>query len=345
MKFLILPLITIVWLGCNGQTSAVSDSSKDIIEGHLVYDISKSAKGMAFEVEFNAKNVKIYERNSLMPYKIYIVDKRIKEVLSLYPGITYKINPKDFSDVSLKSNPKENLFFYQTSEEMELQAMSSNYGDTLKTVTQEFKTIHGYRCQKIILHLGEQVTVEAWVTDKIKTGVILPGTPLAFENAALEYETKILGSVDSRFVIRSISDKSINDKEFEHAVPDDYNLLVPAAVFSLDSLWADKYEENKFISFQYPAPGKERDSVKKYIRDGLSKITPDYNKIGLTIDFIVAKDGSVSDVEIDHGRENEFTGPVKKMLYDMPKWTPARVKGKPESSSGKVPQTLPRLWR
>ena len=316
--FLTLLLATIVLINCRGQEAVTNNISKDLIEGELIYTASgpTSVPGWSFDVQFNSSNVKINEAYSSSVSRTNLVDKNSKEVLALYNEPAGK-------------NKQERYLIYCTIEEMQKEAKSSSYGDTVKTITQEFKTIMGYRCQKTIFKLGDQVTIELWTTDKIRAGVTLPYTPLTLENVALEYDMKILGSTDRKYVIKSISDKHIPEQEFEPIVPDGYNMIVPADVFSLDTMWSNQYEENKITSFQYPSYGSGREGVKKYIADGLSKIMPKAERTGMTLDFIVSKDGSLKDILVDYGRPSKYAAAISNLLKTMPRWTPAMVKGKP----------------
>lgn len=326
MRTLTLLLIASILTSCNGQESTVSDPSKDLTEGELVYSISGeyTTSGWGFDVQFDSNNVRINEKNTLTASRTYIFDKTSKEILAL------------INDFKLNRKLKDSYFIYYTPQEFVRLGLSSNYGDTVKTITQEFKNILGYKCQKTILKLGRQATVEIWTTNKIKTGIIIPRTPLSFENVAFEYELKIEGRIYNRYVIKSISDKKIPKKDFEHIVPDEYFQVVPVSVFSLDSVGASNYKEKKFSSFQYPTYGDGRDAVKKYIKDGLSKFMVVDKKTRITIDFIVSKDGTLKDITIDYGRKSQYTDDIRKILLNMPKWTSGRVMGKPVNSKLKI---------
>ncbi|MBD81445.1 MAG: hypothetical protein CL840_21180 [Crocinitomicaceae bacterium] len=322
MKKLLILLIPLSHASCNNQGSTVKDTSVQITQGRLIYSISGegTTSGWDLEVVFDQNNVRINEEYALTAKKTYIYDKKQNEILGL------------IDDFKLNRRFKDCYFIYYTSEELIDLALSSNYGDTSITTTQEFKEILGYNCQKSIIKHGNQVEVEVWTTDKIKPGILYPWTPLTFENVALEYEIKILGKVDRRYVIKSISDQSISQKNFEHQVPDEYNLVVPVSVFSLDSMWAKDYEENHFKSFQYPTFQAGRNSVKKYIRDALKDILPGEKQTDITLEFVVSKEGKLIDIVIDYGRERNYTESVKTMLEEMPKWVPAKVKGEAVNS-------------
>lgn len=72
--------------------------------------------------------------------------------------------------------------------------------------------------------------------------------------------------------------------------------------------------------------------MKLFIKDGLSKFMVVDKKTRITIDFIVSKDGTLKDITIDSGRKSQYTDDIKKILLNMPKWTPGRVMGKPVNS-------------
>jgi len=201
---------------------------------------------------------------------------------------------------------------------------------TTITVTQEYKDILGYKCQKSIIKHGNQGVVEVWLTDKIKTGIIYPWTPLTFDKVALEYEIKILGTTERKYIIKSISDDKIDTKEFEHIVPDAYFLVVPVSVFSIDSFWAKKYTENTFQSFTYPYFKDGHQSSVQFLKEELYKIVPKKKETDISIDFVVNKDSTISDIKvrINHQSDDNRIEAVKKFLQSIKSWVPAKVKGK-----------------
>ena len=305
---------------CNGQVSTVKDPTLDLKEGKLTYSISGEETTSSWELEilFDQDNAVIKEKYALGAGSKYIYDKKSNEILGLIDDATF-----------LGIN-KDSYFIYYTPEELIKQALSSNYGDTTITMLHEFKDILGYKCQKSIIKHGNQVTVEVWLTDKIKPGIIYPWTPLTFDKIALEYEMKILGTTYRKYKIKSISDEKVDKKEFDHIVPDPYYLVIPAYVFSIDNRWTKDYEENKFQSFTFPYFKDGRKSTIQFIKDGLYKIIPKAKETNITIDFFVNKDGTISDIEIRinyHTDDNRIVE-VKKFIQSMKIWTPAKVKGK-----------------
>jgi hypothetical protein len=209
-KTLIIILTSILLTSCNAQVSTVKDPTVDLKEGKLIYSISGEGTTSSWELEilFNQDNAVINERDERGAGRKYIYDKKSNEILGL------------IDDASSLGINKDNYFIYYTPEELIRQALSSNYGDTTIKITQDFKDILGYKCQKSIIKHGDQVIVEVWLTDKFKPGIIYPWTPLTFDKIALEYEIKILGTTDRKYKIKSISDEKIDKKVFEHIVPD-----------------------------------------------------------------------------------------------------------------------------
>jgi hypothetical protein len=288
VKIISIFLTSLFLTSCNGQVSTVKDPTIDLNEGKLIYSISGEGTTSSWELEilFDQDNAVIKEKYARGAGRKYIYDKKSNEILGL------------IDDASSLGINKDNYFIYYTPEELVRQALSSNYGDTTIKVTQEFKDILGYKCQKSIIKHGNQVIVEVWLTDKIKPGIIYPWTPLTFDKIALEYEIKILGTTDRKYKIKSISDEKIDKKEFEHIVLDPYYLVIPAYVFSIDSLWTKDYEENKFQSFTYPYFKDGRESTIKFVKDELYQIVPKDKETDISIDFFVNKDGTISDIEI-----------------------------------------------
>lgn len=324
MRTLIIILASFLLTSCNGQVSTVKDPTIALNEGKLIYSISGEGTTSSWELEilFNQDNVVIKEKYARGAGRKYIYSKKSNEILGL------------IDDASLLAINKENYFIYCTPEELVRQALSSNYGDTTIKVTQEFKDILGYKCQKSIVKHGDQVTVEVWLTDKIKPGIIYPWTPLTMDKIALEYEIKILGTTDRKYKIQSISDEKIDKNEFEHIVPDPYYFVIPAYVFSIESMWTKDYEENKFQSFTYPYFKDGRESTIQFVKGELYKIIPKDNETNISIDFFVNKDGTISDIEvgINYHTDDKRIEEVRKFIQTMKTWTPAKVKGQPVKS-------------
>jgi hypothetical protein len=319
VKIITFLLTSILLTSCNGQVSTVKDPTIDLKEGKLTYSISGEGTTSSWELEilFDQDNAVLKERYARGAGRKYIYDKKSNEILGLIDDVT-----------SLGIN-KDSYFIYYTPEELVRQALSCNYGDTTISVTKEFKDILGYKCQKSVIKHGDQVIVDVWLTDKIKPGIIYPWTPLTFDKIALEYEIKILGTTDRKYKIKSISDEKIDKKEFEHIVPDPYYLVIPASVFSIDSMWTKEYQENTFKSFSYPHFKDVRQATLEFVKNGLYKIVPKDAETNISIDFFVNKDGTISDIEvkINHHTDDKRIEDVKKFIQSMKMWTAAMVKG------------------
>lgn len=319
MRTFIIFLTSILLINCNGQVSTVKDPTIDLKEGKLVYSISgdKTTSGWELEILFNQDNAVIKENYSFGAGRKYTFDKKSKEILGL------------IDEASFLGRKKTSYFIYYTPEGLEQNALSSNYGKTILTPTQEFKEILGYKCQKSIIKHGDQVTGEVWLTDKIKPGIIYPWTPLTFDKIALEYEIKTLGSTDRKYTIKSISDEKIDKNEFEHIVPEQYYLVVPCTVFSIDSIWTERYKENTFLSFTYPYFKDGRQSTMQFLRVELYKIIPKDDRTKISINFFVNKDGRLSDIDvrINYNKKDKRIETISNLLKSMKPWTPAKVKG------------------
>ncbi len=323
MRILIILLSLVFLTSCNGPVSTVKDPTIDLKEGKLTYSVSgETASNWELEILFNQENAVIKEKYARGAGRKYIYDKKTNEILGLY------------DDVAIFGSGKDHYIIYYTPEELINTALSSNYGDTTITHTQEFKEILGYKCQKSIIAHGNQVTVEVWLTDKIRPGIIYPWTPLTFDKVALEYELKILGKTDRKYVIKSISDEPVESSEFEHVVPDDYYLIVPLSQLSPDSMWSKSFEKNAFQSFSYPYYGNGRESTIEYLKNELKTYTNIGENKSISIDFYVNKSGTLSDIEvsINYSKKDKQSPEIKRIIESMPKWTPAKVKGKPIKS-------------
>jgi hypothetical protein len=324
LKILTLLLTIILLTSCNGQTSSVKDSTIELTEGKLTYIISGegTTSSWELEVEFNQTNAVITEKYARGAGKKYIYDKKSNEILAL------------IDDASFLGIEKDSYFIYYTPDLLIRNALSSNYGDTTIIKTKEYKNILGYKCQKLIIKHGNQVTVEVWVTDLIKTGIIYPWTPLTLEKTALEYEIKILGKTDRKYVIKTISDKKIESNNFEHNIPDKYYLIVPASIYSIDSLWSEKFKENSFKSFTYPYYNNSRESTIKLLKNELNKIVRTDDNEKISINFFINKDGSPNDIEvsINYKKSDKRIEKIKAFIKSLNKWTPAKVNGIPVKS-------------
>jgi hypothetical protein len=334
MKQTLIFFITIILASCNGlfsteknksscdeQLSTVKSTSVDLREGRLTYCISgESTPGWELEIEFDADNVFIKEKYARGAGRTYTFDKKAKEVLGL------------IDDVAIFGTEKESYLIYYTPQELIRQL--SYYYDFGIIETQEFKEILGYKCQKFDISLGNQTTVVAWITDKIKTGIIYPFTPLGYKHVALEYELSVLGKLEKKYVINTIEDKTSSKNIFDHNVPDEYYMIVPNSEFDLDSIKSAKYEENTFKSFTYPCYGNNRDSTIKYFKTGLSSIVKVNSYNNISIDFFVNKDGTLSDIvaSIKYNEKDARVKDIIAFVKKMNKWTPAKVKGKPVKS-------------
>lgn len=327
MKTLTILLALTFLTSCNGQVSAVKDPTSDLKEGKLTFSVSgETATNWELEILFNQENALIKEKYAGGAGRKYTYDKKTNEILGLY------------DDVAIFGSNKKQYLIYHTPEELINLALSSNYGDTTISKTQEFKEILGYKCQKSIIEHGNQVTVEVWLTDKIRPGIIYPWTPLTFDKVALEYELKILGKTDRKYVIKSISYDSIDPYEFEHTVPDNYYLVVPLSQFSIDSMWSESYKKNSFQSFRYPFYGNGRESTIEYFKNALEKFIKIAENKSISIDFYVNKNGTLSNIEvsINYSKKDQQSPEIKRIIKSMPKWTPAKVKGKPVKSKVRI---------
>lgn len=318
MKIITILFASILLSSCIGNDSKTKGASTDLNEGKLTYSVSGegTTPSWEFDVLFNKDNAIIVEKYDRGAGKKYIFDKKSNEILGLI-------------DADAGEAKTDGHFLYFTPEELVDQEFSAYSGDAKVTKTDEFKDILGYNCQKTIIEYGNQVSVEAWLTDKIKPGILYSQTPLAFDEIALEYEVKIDGNVDRKYVVKSISDEKIDEKEFEHVVPDSYYLVVPAYLFSSDDDGQKDFEENTYKSFTYPYFKDGRQSTVKFIKDELSTVFPKDDTSSLSTEFFVNKDGSTSDVDVKINNEttDKRIEKIKEFIQAMNGWTPAKVKG------------------
>lgn len=324
MKLFICLFLSLFFDTCFGQISKVINPNMNLSEGRLVYSISGegTSSDWEFEILFNQNNTVIKEKYSQGAGRKFVYDKKNTEILGL------------IDDASSIVSKKDNYIIYYTPEELIMLALSSNYGDTSVFETQEFKEILGFKCQKTIINHGDQAVIEVWLTDKIKPGIIYPWTPLTFDKVALEYELKILGDIERKYQIKSISNEQIDESEFKHIVPDLYYLVVPVSIYSLKDIWTENYEENTFQSFSYPYFKDGRESTIQFVKDELSKIIKIKDETDISIEFLVNKDGTLSeiDVSINYDNKDKRVEKIIKLIESMKLWTPAKVKGEPVKS-------------
>lgn len=326
MRMILVAFIAALITSCNSGNANIKEISQPLLEGKLVYDVTVYDLTMknSFEIIFNKDNVRI-NRKSKGTSMTLIYEKASNEILSLY------------TDFVTKQNDKPCNFFYLTPDEL-WNIEGGNYNnDVTVDSTKEYKEILGYKCRKIVLRprehgIGEQETVEVWMTDRIVPGLKLPQSPLNFNNVVLEYESKVFGETITKFVVRSISIEKSDSGVFEQTVPDSFYMVVPTAVFSLDTLMGERYLEETYSSMSYPFYGTDREDTKEYLKKAFSSISEKATEGILTINFSVLKSGDLSDISIYCTGNCIYKEKIKKMLTDMPNWTPAMVKGKPTNA-------------
>ena len=325
MRLLVLlTFFLIIFSNCSKSIPVKEDESNELFEGAIYYNImgEETTSGWDLKVYFDSNNVRVEEKYALTASKTYIYNKNSNEILGL------------INDFSLNYKMKDSYFIYYNPEKLIRQALSSNYGKPVIKETNETKLILGYNCRKTIINHGNQAVVEVWTTDKIKPGLILPWTPLTYENIALEYELRVLGTVRQNYtaisIIKGKQDKSL----FDHQVPNEYYLVVPFSVFSFDPTWAKDYEENKFKSFTYPYFSTGREATKQYLKKEITNILKEGEIDKISLEFTVTKTGKLTNIDVDYNysKDNKYLKQIKKFLQDMPPWTPAKVMGTPVKS-------------
>jgi hypothetical protein len=320
MRLLVsLSFLIIIFSNCSTRIPSIDNEPNELIEGAIYYNITgeQTTSGWDFKVYFDPNNVRVEEKYALTASKTYIYNKTSKEILGL------------INDFSLNYKMKDSYFIYYSPDKLIRQALSSNYGKPVIKETSETKLILGYNCRKTIINHGNQAVVEVWTTDKIKPSLILPWTPLTYENIALEYELRVLGTVYQNYTATSIIRGKQDKKLFDHQVPNEYYLVVPFSVFSFDPTWTKDYEENKFTSFTYPYFSTGRDATKQYLKKEITKILKEGELDKISLEFTVTETGNLTNIEVDcnYSQDNRYLKKIKKFLQDMPRWTPAKVMG------------------
>ena len=266
-----------------------------------------------FNVKFDSTTVKIWRKFMDDFYEERIINKPKEEVLLL------------------KCEAENKYTFYTSTSSMLGMDMSSNYGDTTITITDEHKEILGYDCYKILMDFGGQANAELWVTDEIKAGVIVPETPMTLDKIALEYRfdnQTYVSEFKATHVKRVV--ETINDT----SIPDDYFLNVPISVFDIDNVFEADSSEFDFV--QYPNYSKGKAQLHEDIRE-LCSLTKKSEDLLVAfemafIQFKVKKDGSLTDIRIDGIRNKKEAAKVMKLLTNSI-FIPAMVKGQKVNSS------------
>ncbi len=266
-----------------------------------------------FNVKYDSSNVNIYRKFADDFYETRIINKNKKEVLLL------------------KSESKNKYTFYVSTSTMLNMDMSSNYGDTSITITDEHKNILGYDCYKVEMDFGSQANAILWVTDSLKSGVILPGTPLTLEATALEYRFEDPSQI-SEFKATAV--KRIAETINNTSIPDEYLLIVPVSVFDLNDQTVDDLSEFDFVHYPKYPTGKaqlhldirELCSLTKKNKDDLF----DFNMA--FISCTVKKDGTLENIRIEGISDEKEMQKVLKFL-SMSTFTPGIVKGEMVNSS------------
>lgn len=266
-----------------------------------------------FNVKYDSANVKIWRKFSDDYYEERIIDKNKEEVLLL------------------KSEAKNKYTFYTSPNTMLNMDMSSNYGDTSIIITGERKNILGYDCYKVVMDFGGQASAILWVTDSLKTGIILPETPLTMEVTALEYRfegpTRI-SEFKAKYVNR------ITEIINSTSIPDEYLLIVPVSRFDLNDQTEDELSVFDFVQYpEYPQGTAQLHfdiralcSLSKKNKDDLF----DFNMA--FISFTVKKDGALDNIRVE-GISNEKEMQKVLKFLSMSTFTPGMIKGEMVNSS------------
>ena len=313
-------IITILLLGL----SNIAFCQSEVIEIEYEVDLTDPLTGLKnsnpymeidwqFNVKFDSANVKIWRKFADDFYETRIINKNNKEVLLL------------------KSESKNKYTFYVSKSTMLNMDMSSNYGDTSITITDEHKNILGYDCYKVEMDFGGQANAILWVTDSLKTGIILPETPLTMEVTALEYRLEDPSQI-SEFKAKSV--KHITETINNTSIPDEYLLIVPVSVFNLNDQIVDDLSEFDFVQYPKYPNGKTQlhfdirklCSLTKKNKDDLF----DFNMA--FISFTVKKDGVLDNIRIEGISDEKEMQKVLKFL-SMSTFIPGNVKGENVNSS------------
>lgn len=307
-------IITILLLGL----SNIAFCQSDVIEIEYDVDLTDPLTGIKnsnpymkidwqFNVKFDTANVKIWRKFTDDFYETRIINKNNKEVLLL------------------KSEAKNKYTFYSSTSAMLNMDMSSNYGDTSITITDEHKNILGYDCYKVEMDFGGQANAILWVTDSLKTGIILPETPLTMEVTALEYRLENPTQI-SEFKAKSV--KHVTETINNTSIPDEYLLIVPVSVFDLNDQLVDDLSEFDFVQYPKYPNGKTQlhfdfrklCSLTKKNKDDLF----DFNMA--FISFTVTKDGTLDNIRIEGISDEKEMHKVLKFM-SMSTFIPGNLKG------------------
>ncbi|MFG6688088.1 hypothetical protein ACGK9U_16070 [Mariniflexile sp. HNIBRBA6329] len=314
-KFIILiTILTSATLAFACKNKEIKSPNSEILhKGELLYNCELSGIPLEFDFKFDEENVRINQKFISNTSSTILVKKNNKEVLHL--------NQRFETDKK---------FFYSSIDKMIALQKGSTYGDTITTKTKETKIILGYDCIKTIINLGKQVEITLWTTEKIKTGITFPNTPLTLNETALEYEMKINGKRKRYYKIESIKDIPENDKDFHHIIPDEYKLIVPVPIYSLNPIWSKNASSENLKSFEYPKMNGAKEEVKEYFSGVFAKVGMD-EKSSCYLNFTINKSGEMEDLKVT-GCDEKFKTILAKELKNMPEWIPGKVYGEEVSS-------------
>jgi hypothetical protein len=285
-------------------------------KAHLIYKVSYSNlytgvnHRWKISIAFDKENVRINETLYNNTNRIRIIDKAAKEVLYL----------------------ENKSASYSTVQQMVYWAQSGDSGVIMKQEEPEYKEILGYKCKKTVLDIGQRRTRTFWTTSRINTGLVLPGSPLQFEETALEFIMEEPGSI-FRYTIDSINDVPDPATYFMNTPPDEYSIIVPGSVFSLNNIRENDTPMSSSITYPEYKGGPK--SLKQYISMELSRISgeKDLSKISLSMRFTVSKNGSLMNVEInDYSGDEKNHKAIKTLISSMKGWSPAKARGKAVNS-------------
>lgn len=313
MQLFSLIIISFVFFPGFGQSNSVSITYEVNMLDPETGEVSFLGQSIehSFEIRYDSKVVFVYNQFN----KNYLEQRFI--------------NKTDNEVMYMVSNKNDSSVFFMDIETMEQMDMSSHFSDTVITITNDYKEILGFNCNKIIYNFGDQATTELWVTKSLSSGVILPGSPLSTEYIALECKIQEPGVIT---VYKAKTVETISDTIIFPEIPEGYKLLVPVSKFDVSGVFED--EESDFAFVRYPSYPKG----KKILHDEILSRCPRNLKTQsllsemsfANITFTITSDGTLSDIKIsgiDKIASEKVTEYLNTLIFE-----PGSVKGEKVSS-------------
>jgi len=186
--------------------------------------------------------------------------------------------------------------------------------------------------EEVVEDLVEEQFAEEEILEETNTIPIQDEEHEIAEEPLEEKESLVIES-ENTYNIEEIQEDDSDDEANESRIK--LNILTESNIVKPEEPEISNLRLNSEAEF----PGGEGEMV-KYIEDYLISYKGRIPKGIIEIEFIVNKDGSLSDIKVIQGVSRKINAEAIELVKSMPKWTPAMRNGKPISAYNTIPIEL-----